>query len=328
MFFASSITVLLFTLGLLGNAVLGAENELRISSVDDLIDFSNDVNKGTSYYGTTVYLDSDIDFNSSLSSRFKSIGWSETKYFNGTFDGQGHTISNLALSSSLGHVGLFGYSKGATIKNVVLGSSCSILSTYSPDNPGIDVGSIVGQCSACTVENIINMANVTFTGTATSNNLFMGGIVGRLLASGTVRNCVNYGSVFHFGNVGNRESNIGGIVGLCGGKDGVKYVHNCANYGTITHNGTSKNLYIGGVISTSFAGTINLENCMSAGQIVNLKQASESNYVGSVVGYISSAQDPITNIVHCIWTSDVGYNDVYDPKTTRTATVSDSSPKN
>ena len=90
------------------------------------------MNNETSYSGTTVFLDVDIDFSGgSPSEQFVPIGKSGSKYFQGTFDGQGHTISNLAInSSSLQYVGLFGYSKGATIRNVVLDS----LNFY--DNPG------------------------------------------------------------------------------------------------------------------------------------------------------------------------------------------------
>ena len=36
--------------------------EVRIKRADELTEFSNNVNKGTNYSGTTVLLDSDIDF--------------------------------------------------------------------------------------------------------------------------------------------------------------------------------------------------------------------------------------------------------------------------
>ena len=48
------------------------------------------------------------------------------KNFQGVFVGQGHKMGNLVMNSLLVHVGLFGYTDGATIRNVVLGSSCSI----------------------------------------------------------------------------------------------------------------------------------------------------------------------------------------------------------
>ena len=310
-------TTLLFSLLLLGGAVLGA-NELRIHNTSEFIDFSDNVNSGTSYSGTTIYLDSDIAFDSSLSQQFEPIG-SSTSYFQGTFDGQGHTISGLTLNSSSEYVGLFGYSNGAVVKNVVLDESCSFVSSSCSNDPNL--GSIVGYCTSCAIERIVNMARVTFTGN-TPYNICAGGFVGRFLGSSTIKNCVNYGPVTHSGYSKN-EARIGGIMGMCGGK-GSKNTQNCANYGTITHNGESKNLYMGGIVGTSWFGTTRIENCVSAGQIVNSTQGSKDNYVGSVAGYINTE----TNIIHCLWTSDVGYNDIYDPKSTGTkVTVTNSSHK-
>ena len=65
--------------------------ELKINSASDLIDFSNNVNNGTNYFGTTVFLDADIDFSGGLSEQFEPIGTSESIFFQGTFEGQGYT---------------------------------------------------------------------------------------------------------------------------------------------------------------------------------------------------------------------------------------------
>ena len=134
MFFAhttpATTTATLFSFLLLGGVALGA-NELRINSANDLIDFSSNANNGANYSGTTVYLDSDIVFDSSLSQDFEPIGSNETNYFQGTFDGQGHTISGLALNSSFEYTGFFGYTNGAAINNVVMDESCAFTSLSS-----------------------------------------------------------------------------------------------------------------------------------------------------------------------------------------------------
>ena len=62
---------LLFSLPLLLGGVAIKAEELKIKNADELVDFSNDVSNGKSYSGTTVYLDSDIDFNPSLSQQFQ-----------------------------------------------------------------------------------------------------------------------------------------------------------------------------------------------------------------------------------------------------------------
>ena len=112
---------------LLGQGVLSYE--LHIYNASELIAFSKNVNSGSDYSGTTVFLDADIDFSGGLSWQFEPIG--KNYDFQETFDGQGHTISNLVISSSSLYAGLFGYSYRATIKNVLLDSSCSVVSSYS-----------------------------------------------------------------------------------------------------------------------------------------------------------------------------------------------------
>ena len=301
MFLASATPFLLSLILLEGYA-------LEINTPSELVAFSTSVNSGTNYSGTTVFLASDIVFNSTLSQQFQTIG-SETNPFTGTFYGQGYTISNLKLASSATNIGLFGYSYEATIQNVVLDASCSVKGSSAND-----LGSICGYCTYCTIENSVNMANVTFTGNSGSN-FFLGGIVSRLLNTGTVRNCANYGYITHSGNT-NSGSFIGGIAGLCGGgKSSTKSIQNCANYGTITYGGrTGGTLRLGGVIGYSSTGAISVENCLSAGRIVNSTQAEKYNLIGSVFGYIQSGTN--ITITHCLWTSDVECNSVCGSKET------------
>lgn len=109
---------LLFSPGVLGTKVF------RITSADDLIELSKD---SRNYSDAIVYLDRDINF---AKKTLTSIGTNEYDYFRGSFDGQGHTISNLIMNSSSRFAGFFGFSRGAVFKNVVFDSSCSFTSTY------------------------------------------------------------------------------------------------------------------------------------------------------------------------------------------------------
>ena len=242
---------------LLGQGALSYEYHINSSS--GFIEFSKNVSSGTNYSGTTVFLDADIEFSDGLSEQFEPVGTS-SNYFQGTFDGQGYTISNLAIKSSSQYVGLFGYSKGATIRNVVLDSSCSVVSSYS-GSYNIYVGGVVGRCygynGPCAIENNVNMGSVAFTGniTGTSGFLYLGGIAGELYAlirEIIVRNCANYGSLSHSGTSG--WVYIGGIVGYSrGSSPKTVYIQNSLNYGTITHNGTtSVHLHIGRILGYAY----------------------------------------------------------------------------
>ena len=151
--------MLVLVLGLLGEGVLC--DELRINNADEFIEFSKNVSSGARYKRVTVFLNSDIDFTEKT---FEPIG-NESNGFNGVFDGQGHIISNLEVNSSNEYVGLFGYSSGTTIKNVVMDSSCSITSSiYSTNYVTPHIGGVIGDCtsesSQCIVESIINMESV------------------------------------------------------------------------------------------------------------------------------------------------------------------------
>ena len=88
-----------------------------------------------------MLLGSDIDFSGET---LEPIG-NVTHYFLGTFDGQGHVITNLAMNSTLETLGLFGYSKGIIVKNLVLDGS-----SHTENNPtyesGPAVGSFLGLC--------------------------------------------------------------------------------------------------------------------------------------------------------------------------------------
>ena len=62
---------------------IGSSNALTINNANDLIEFSNSVNRTNKYNGTTVLLGSDIDFSEELSQQFKPIGKDVNNYFSG-----------------------------------------------------------------------------------------------------------------------------------------------------------------------------------------------------------------------------------------------------
>lgn len=132
--------------------------ELRINDASKLVEFSSNVNNGTNYTGTTVLLESDIALTDELLKDFEPIGKNESYSFLGTFDGQGHIISNLVINFSSSYTGLFGYSDGITIKNVVMDSSCSVTNSYNlPQN--CYIGGIIGKCNSnfnsCLIKTIV-----------------------------------------------------------------------------------------------------------------------------------------------------------------------------
>ena len=296
-----------------------------ITSTEDFIHFVNDVNnKGSTYSGTTVFLDSDISLSGEL---VEPIGKDSSKQFRGTFDGQGHVIRGLKICSSLQYVGLFGYSDGLKIKNFVLDETCSVTnSVTNSDNSHNNAytGGIIGYCTGSSgsyaISEVVNMANIKFNGEVSSNTSYLGGIAGRLfLVSNpitytyecSVKNCVNYGTIMESGR--SYYSSIGGIVGE---HDfyGYKTIQNCANYGEITQGGTiSSTITIGGIIGVNSYGDV--VNCLSVGKIT----ASKLDFVGSIMGFVRTP----TRLIHCYFGSDVGLDKVFGSRMTNQINISE-----
>ena len=221
-------------------------------------------------------------------------------------------LNNIKISSSEAYVGLFTFLENATVRNLVFGSSCSFINTHSSTNPY--VGALVGFYKGCThtqiIENIINMASVTYNGNIEYPGL-VGGIIG-YISSGThencVRNSVNYGTITHSGT-STSWVYLGGIIGTSSGSRGTEYLHiqNCINYGTFIVSGSSKNIAIGGIVGDSSYGTY-YENCVNAGKISITKTPTEGSYKGGIAGRINTN----TFIEYCHYTNDAGASSLYE----------------
>ena len=242
----------------------------------------------------------------------------ENKCFNGVFNGQGHMIKGLVLnassSSSSHYVGLFGLSKGATIKNVVIDVSCSFTEN-AIFSKNYHIGSVIGSCdsrnSPCKIESIVNMGNVALSGSL-GNYIWVGGIAGYLNGNSQkdvlMKNCANYGSVANNGVSGeNAYEYFGGLVGYCGGSSSGSTcnIHNSINHGAVVNAGTVANSYIGGLAGT-LSRFASVENCANTGKLEVGQESSVK--IGSIAGYIDSSSSDRNRIEikYCLSTS--GYN--------------------
>ena len=206
----------------------------------------------------------------------------------GKMDGQGHTISNLYIKTAQNYVGLFGFTDGATIQDLIFDYAkvenvnttntntlyTGILAGYADgDSPshirGIkttnnctvigqnDTGGIVGRAKI-NLENCENRSSVKGTGS-------VGGIAGDSFER-NIKRCTNYGTVENDG------SYIGGIIGYAYETS----IEDCANYGKITSTGW----FVGGI-----AGLANssVQNVFSYGDVTN---TNENDNPGIIIGYV------------------------------------------
>ncbi len=246
-------------------------SKFYIDSIEDLNEFASLVNEGKNFKDKTVYLNADI------SDTFTEvIGISEQNSFQGTFNGLGHTIT-LAINKNSNIVGLFGYAKNATIKNVTVNGS---VKGYN------QVGGICGKTFGSIINNCINEAEINGTD-------YVGGICGWNTESSIVVNCYNKGNVsgsMFFGglcgqvyvysalynsvNAGTVASTGSYRAAITGGMDISPKVENCYNIGTAPvivvgrkQNGEVKNCYYDSTICASDEnGTgLSTENCQGNG---------------------------------------------------------------
>ena len=177
--------------------------------------------------------------------------------YQGTFDGNGKTITNLYINANQNGMVFFGYTLRSRIKNLTFGYA-NVTNTES--NTGILVGSAGGS----TLQNIMISTTCNVNG-----GIHTGGIAGDL--DGNAYNCVNYATV-------QGQEDVGGLFGSYN-----RYsMTACANYGNVT--ATRKN--VGGLVGFFDSGTI--QDCANYGDVKG------PNRVAGMAGYVS--QGKIQNV--------------------------------
>lgn len=171
------------------------QNPYQIGTAAELLWFGQQV--ADRYYSIWATLTADIDMEGEI--------WPTLLRYRGTFDGAGHTISNLTIPE-----GFVSQLAGGTIKNLTLDATCRVTGD----------GSICGSLSENgTIQNCTNKADVTNSGRI----IYTGGICGQIYdTTGTIENCINLGNV--------TGSRIAG--GICG-QQMAGTIQNCSNIGTV-----------------------------------------------------------------------------------------------
>ena len=160
------------------------DDPILIASVAGLKDFRDRGNAGET--GLCAKLTCDIVLNTGTP--WTPIGTDSNPYA-GTFDGQEYAIKGMVHSTVVipETAGLFGYTDGATIRNVAVDSGTDkvIGRQYA--------GGIVGYATDSTIENCANLANISTIGTIR----YAGGIVGYAEGS-TIHCCYNAGGIIGY----------------------------------------------------------------------------------------------------------------------------------
>ena len=240
----------------------------QIGNADELVWFVKKVNGGEN--AISAVLTKDIDLADVV---WAPIG-NGSVAFAGSFDGAGHTVSNLtvdyttATSGERLYLGLFGQVEGtpekhAVIQNLTVTGSVNAASEFSVYSGY--VAGVVGSARNAELSNVISRVNVTADEKVGSTSS-VGGLAGAMIDT-TVTNCGNEGDVTGVNNLG----------GLCYELYGGTMT-GCYNTGRVTATGT----YVGGLMGYAKQATVT--NVYNTGDV-----STEKTLVGGLIGVMEKS---------------------------------------
>ena len=241
---------------------------------------------GISFENVTFEQLEDIDLTTNDNTKkWVPIGTTEgytTKWFKGTYNGNGNQISNLNINATTDIApALFGNVQNGTIQNVIVSGSVVCSS-------GDYVAGLVNCLVSGTLENCVSNVNVKNTSAYTTS--ITGGIVASVKGGSKVLNCTNNGSIENTGN----SNFAGGIAGVSDSTSTNLFI-NCKNNGSVITSSTDISSSAGGIISTN-KGQLNIFNCINYGKI---ETKNNAGYGGGILG-ANRTESYRVNIYNCV----------------------------
>ena len=237
-----------------------------VTSADGLINVAELVNGGKTDINIT--LDKDIDL---TGKGWTPIGTNYENRYKGTFDGRGHTIKGLTVTTNDQFVGLFGYlDRAGTVKNVVM-EDIQITSNHvlMSGNTGGVVGSSWGTIENCSVSGSVSGTNC------------VGGVVG-VQIGGSITGCSSSATV-----KGTRY--VGGVAGE---KQGTMIA--CYATGDVTLEiDSQRDLSGGGVVGFNIGSRVLA--CYATGNVNSKGRSTGNVHIGGLFG------DNYTVVTACYW---------------------------
>lgn len=313
-----------------------AENPYQIATGAQLAYLASSVNNGETYAGKNFVLTADIDLNkrpwTPIANAFSDalFGGSDYRIFAGNLDGQGYTVSNVAIGSEKAPLesdvfGLFGVTEGKIsnlhLNTVSIHGKAKNVSGYVIGLVGGLIGSASGSVENCHVTGLTMTLTTPDSGWAAA--YWIGGLVGALDA-GQINECSASGKITEksgkgsigglIGELGKASkitysranvaldvkpdhkggADVGGFIGKGNGKSNAETViRNCYATGDVT----------GGAYTGGFAGGIwglNIINCYATGNV-----SGAANSMASFVGTDSSDPSYYGSIINCYATGEV-----------------------
>ena len=248
-----------------------------VTSADGLMNIAELVNGGKTDINITLTADIDL-----TGKNWTPIGTSFSNKYTGTFDGGGHTIKGLTVTTNDQFVGLFGsIGYAGTVKNVMM-EDVQITSNRSSGFAGGVAGYSDGTIENCSVSGSV------------SGTVYVGGVVGAQIG-GSITGCSSSATVK--GTV-----DVGGVAGQTNSSATLTACYATGNV-TIEINPT-KNIAGGSLVGMN-AGS-SLLACYATGNVTSTGSSTGKVHIGGFLG------NNYTTVTACYWKNNheqgIGYN--------------------
>ena len=276
-----------------GNYVVNLASELAwlAAAVNGTLDDTRAAVAPQTFQGETFKLTQDInlDFN-----EWTPIGNKDNK-FQGTFDGQGHTIANLLITGNNNYVGLFGFTTDGEIKNLVVENA-----KVSGRN---SVGVVAGSPYTSKFNDITVQGHVEVNG-----KFYVGGVGGRNAYASWNNVTVNVDETSYV-NADSVEDGtayrtyVGGVCGF-NGEGGHSFTNITSN---IDVKGST--IDVGGLFGIAHYGN-KFENCSCSGdvEIYAAEEAVDAQEIGGIAGVWHNQDDTTVTMTNCTFTGKLKAN--------------------
>lgn len=287
---------------------LNQDGAYELENVSGLKWLANEVNGGKTFDKETVRLMADLNLNNE---EWEPIG-NSTNTFQGTFDGNNYTISNLLITGNRSNVGLFGFTNGynGTIKNLTVNNA--------KVSGRLNVAVVAGTPYTTKYENIkvtghVEVNGMSYVGAVGGKNAYTNwkNITVDVDDSSYVKaNSIEDGTAY--------RTYVGGVIGFTG-EGNHSFTNITSNIDVI---GTTCD--VGGIAGIAQYGT-SFINCSSSGDvtITDAEEAGDAEQIGGIAGVWNNANDQTVTFENCSYTGTLKTNITSDVKLDNNTIVGD-----
>ena len=253
------------------------DGSYMVYNANGLMNIAELVNGGKTDINIT--LDTDIDL---TGKNWTPIGTSFSNKYTGTFDGGGHTIKGLTVTTNDQFVGLFGsIGNAGPVKNVMM-EGVQITKNHSSGFAGGVAGYSDGTIENCSVSGSV------------SGTVYVGGVVGAQW-EGSITGCSSSATV-------KGMVHVGGVVGQT---NGGATLTACYATGNVTLEIDPRKNIAGGSL-VGFNGGNGVRACYATGNVTSTGSSTGNVHIGGFFG------DNYTSVTACYWKNNheqgIGYN--------------------